>query len=72
MPVYSGVNGETSKVISPAKDMVMTKGGASGDSRGGSSRSYPKSDKLPPTTDSAPFNPQKVPASKKYVGGVGE
>jgi hypothetical protein len=70
MAVYSGVNGETSKSITPVKTMPMTGGGASADSRGGSSRSYPKSNSLPGTTDNAPFNPQKVSATSKYVGGI--
>jgi len=56
----------------------MTKGGAA-DARGkdtvdndepGSSRVYPKGGAKPATTDNAPFNPQKVPAGDRYVGGV--
>jgi hypothetical protein len=56
-----------------SKTMAMTSGGSSGDSRGGSSRMYPKSGatmRAIPDTDNAPFNPQKVPATTKYVGGV--
>lgn len=52
------------------KALTPHKGGASGDSRGGSSRSYPKGGSKPGNSDSAPFNPQKVSATDKYVGGV--
>ena len=69
---YEKVTGHTTKVISPRSSMPMISGGGSGDSRGGSSRSYPKkSGWLPANSTDAPFNPQKVAASKKYVGGVG-
>jgi hypothetical protein len=56
-----------------SKPMAMTSGGSSGDSRGGSSRMYPKSGatmRTIPDTDNADFNPQKTPATTKYVGGV--
>lgn len=59
---YSKSEGTTS--------MEKASGGASGDSRGGSSRHYPKGGSKPGNSDSAPFNPQKVKATDKYVGGV--
>ena len=59
--------GEGSKVIG-TRSLEMTKGGPSGDSRGGSSRSYPKGSKV--NTGNPDFNPQKTPPSDKYVGGV--
>ena len=59
--------------VSKPSDAMTVKGGASGDSRGGSSRSYPKGGSAPANTDSAPFNPHNDPKSggTKYVGGVG-
>jgi hypothetical protein len=56
------------KVLSD-KSLTMTKGGSSGDSRGGSSRSYPKGKSKPGNTESM-LDPTKVPATDKYVGGV--
>jgi len=55
------------------KSMPAHQGG--GDSGGGhpptgSSRSYPKGGSKPGNSQSAPFNPQKVAASKIYVDGV--
>ena len=50
--------------------MAPASGGSSGDSRGGSSRSYPKGGSKPGNSQSAPFNPQKDAATDKYVGGV--
>jgi hypothetical protein len=52
------------------KALAPAKGGASGDSRGGSSRSYPKGGSKPSSSQSAPYNPQKVAATSKYVGGI--
>ena len=49
---------------------MKASGGSGGDSRGGSSRSYPKGGSTPGNTQSAPFNPQKDAAETKYVGGV--
>lgn len=68
MPVYPELSGKTTKVVVPAKQLTMTEAGPSADSRGGSSRSYPKSKSLPATTND--WNPHQVPATKKYVGGV--
>jgi hypothetical protein len=42
----------------------------SGSGPTGSSRSYPKGGKAPADTQDAPFNPQRVPATDIYVGGV--
>lgn len=58
------------KVVSAAKPMSgAAHGGGSGDGSGptGSSRSYPKGKGMPTRTD---WNPQKVAATKIYVGGV--
>lgn len=68
---YEKVTGHSTKVIAPRSSMPTISAGSSGDSRGGHSRSYPKSSSLPANTNNAPFNPQKVMATKKYVGGVG-
>jgi hypothetical protein len=58
--------------VSKPSAAMTVKGGSSSDSRGGSSRSYPKGSP-PGNTDSAPFNPHNDPKSggTKYVGGVG-
>jgi hypothetical protein len=70
------VTGKTDKVITPAHKIPMISGssqpGRDADDPG-SSRSYPKSDKLPGTTDDAnsKFNPQRTKATDRYVGGVG-
>jgi hypothetical protein len=64
MATYGQSKSEGVKSLAPAS------GGSSGDSRGGSSRSYPKGGSKPGNSQSAPFNPQKVAATDKYVGGV--
>jgi hypothetical protein len=75
MAADRGVTGETTKVITPAHKIPMNSGGTQpgrDKDDSGSSRSYPKSDKLPGTTDNATqFNPQKQAATDRYVGGVG-
>ena len=58
-----------SEGVKQAPGMKMS-GGGSGDSRGGSSRSYPKGGATPGNTQTAPFNPQKDAVGTKYVGGV--
>lgn len=59
-----------------SKPMDMIKAGGSGDGSGptSSSRSYPKSNSMPGSSDSAPFNPmhdKKRGATTWNVGGVG-
>ena len=61
--------GETKEISNKSTPAVS--GGSSGDSRGGSSRSYPKGKSTPGDSQAAPFNPQKVAATSKYTGGVG-
>jgi len=62
------MNGFGNSKVLGTKSLEMTKGGPSG---GNNSRSYPKGGAKPGNTQTAPFNPQKVPATTKYVGGVG-
>lgn len=63
------LGGSKSEGVKQAPQMKAS-GGGGGDSRGGSSRSYPKGGSTPGNSQSADFNPQKTACTEKYVGGV--
>lgn len=53
------------------RSMPAVEPGPAGDARSpGGTRHYPKGSSTPGNSQSAPFNPQKVAATDKYVGGV--
>ena len=62
--------GDTKSIMQKSVPAVKTGGMSSGGGPTVSSRSYPKGSK-PGDSQNAPFNPQKVPVTTIYVGGVG-